>query len=187
MSPRSPFFPVAAAVSRCGRFPLSPACFAPSVWPSAAYRELVSAPRKWTRSSISGSVSPSRCIPPSRYGFGIAPLVVVIDDVPERRHRAVMHVRAGDGDVAQRRGLERADVVRVLRDEESPELGEFRLDRELVNLLFVPRLRRRRAPRARAPGSPPGARRSRCCGTSDPRTAATWRFRRGIRYTAPCR
>ena len=66
-----------------------------------------------------------------------ARLVVVIDHVPERRERAVVHVRRGDGDVAEGHRLERADVVHLLGHEEATELGELALQSELVDLLLV--------------------------------------------------
>src|SRR5436309_1039695 len=66
-------------------------------------------------------------------------LVVVVHHVPERGERAVVHVGRGDGDVAEPGRLEGADVVRLLGDQEAPELGEVGLDGELVDLLQVSR------------------------------------------------
>src|SRR5438093_13412844 len=68
-----------------------------------------------------------------------AALVVVIHHVPERGERAVVHVGRRDGDVAESGRLEGADVVRLLGDQEAPELGEVGLDGELVHLLQVSR------------------------------------------------
>src|SRR5881409_2790818 len=68
-----------------------------------------------------------------------AALVVVVHHVPERGERAVVHVGRRDGDVAEPGRLEGADVVRLLGDQEAPQLGEVGLDGELVDLLHIAR------------------------------------------------
>src|SRR5256886_5816228 len=68
-----------------------------------------------------------------------AALVVVVHHVPERGERAIVHVGRRDGDVAEPGRLEGADVVRLLGDQEAPQLGEVGLDGELVDLLHIAR------------------------------------------------
>src|SRR5580658_2512226 len=62
--------------------------------------------------------------------------VVVVYYVPEGGHRAVVHVRRRDADVAHLRGLERADVRRVARDDEAAKLRHVRLQGEPVELFL---------------------------------------------------
>jgi hypothetical protein len=73
----------------------------------------------------------------------LAALVVVIHRVPQRAHRAVVHVRLGETDVAQLGCAERADVGRIARDHEAPQLAHVGRQRQLVERLLRGILRQR--------------------------------------------
>src|ERR1700730_2038207 len=61
-------------------------------------------------------------------------LVVVVEDVPERRVRPVVEVRSGDQDVPQARRLERCDVGLLLGDEKAAQRAHVGPDRRPVHV-----------------------------------------------------
>ena len=85
----------------------------------------LSAFRNSTRSFLSWSVrfSGPNVLVQATWFLDLPPLVVVLDHFFQRLQAAVVHVRAGVGDLAQRRRLERALVLFLLGDHEAAQVG----------------------------------------------------------------